>query len=128
MKLKASFILIVFTFLFSTELSAQVDRRIAPSQYKRDRKKTEKVDFVQQSTDYLAKELTLDDFQKAAVKEIIEDERDNIMALNNDKDITSDERREKFAAISGKIYKKILPLLSKEQADKYTKMEESKKF
>lgn len=128
MKFKTSLLLIVFAFLFTTELSAQVDRRIAPSQYKRDRKKGEKVDFVQQSTDYLAKELTLDDFQKAAIREIIEGERENIMNLNAEKDITSDERRDKAALISGRIYKKVLPLLSKDQAEKYTKMEESKKF
>jgi len=128
MKLKASFALIAFAFLFTTQLSAQVDRTIAPSQYKRDHKKGEKPDFVQQSTDYLAKELTLDDFQKAAVKNILADEKDNIMALNSGEKMTSDERREKSAAISGRIYKKVLPLLSKTQAEKYTKMEESKKF
>lgn len=128
MKLKASFILIVFAFLFSTELSAQVDRRIAPMQYKRDMKKQEKVDFVEQSTDYLAKELKLDDFQKAAVKTIIEEERENITNLNSDKDMTFDEKRDKSSAISTRIYKKVLPLLSKDQAEKYTKMEESKKF
>lgn len=128
MKLKASFILIFFAFLFSTELSAQVDRRIGQSQYRRDGKKGEKVDFVQQSTDYLAKQLTLDDFQKAAVKNIIEEERENIMALNAEQKITADERRDKSSAISTRIYKKVLPLLSKPQAEIYTKMEESKKF
>lgn len=128
MKLKASFILIVFAFLFTTELSAQMDRTIAPSQYKRDRKKGEKVDFVQQSADYLAKQLTLDDFQKAAVKNILEEERESIMALNSGEKITLDERRDKSAAISSRIYKKVLPLLSKPQAEIYTKMEESKKF
>lgn len=128
MKLKASFILIVFAFLFTTELSAQMDRTIAPSQYKRDRKQGEKVDFVQQSADYLAKQLTLDDFQKAAVKNILEEERESIMALNSGEKITLDERRDKSAAISARIYKKVLPLLSKPQAEIYTKMEESKKF
>jgi hypothetical protein len=127
MKLKA-FILIVFAFLFTSELSAQMDRTIAPSQYKRDRKKGEKVDFVQQSADYLAKQLTLDDFQKAAVKNILEEERESIMALNSGEKITLDERRDKSAAISSRIYKKVLPLLSKPQAEIYTKMEESKKF
>lgn len=128
MKLKASLILIFFAVLFSTELSAQVDRSVAPSQYKRDRKKPEKVDFVEQSTNYLTKTLNLDDFQKAAVKNIIEEERENIMALNTEQKITSDERRDRSSAISARIYKKVLPLLSKEQAEKYTKMEESKKF
>jgi hypothetical protein len=128
MKLKASFILIFFVFLFSTELSAQVDRSVGPSQYKRAKNKNEKTDFVEQSTDYLTKELKLDDFQKAAVKNIIEEERENITNLNADKDITHDEKRDRASAISARIYKKVLPLLSKEQAEKYTKMEESKKF
>ncbi|MFD2601019.1 hypothetical protein [Flavobacterium suzhouense] len=128
MKLRASFILIVFAFLFSTEVSAQVDRRIAPNQYKRDSRKPEKVDFVEQSTEYLTKALTLDDFQKAAIKEIIEGERESIMNLNTNRDMSADERRDKASAISARIYKKVLPLLSKEQAEKYTKMEESKKF
>lgn len=128
MKLKASFILIIFAFLFSTELSAQVDRRIGSSQYKRDSKKGEKVDFVEQSTNYLTKELSLDDFQKAVIKNIIEEERENINNLNTDKDMTKDEIRDRSAAISARIYKKVLPQLSKTQAEKYTKMEESKKF
>ncbi|RDI11125.1 hypothetical protein [Flavobacterium sp. AG291] len=128
MKLRASFIVIVFAFLFSTEVSAQVDRRIAPNQYKRDSRKPEKVDFVEQSTEYLTKALTLDDFQKAAIKEIIEGERESIMNLNTNRDMSADERRDKASAISARIYKKVLPLLSKEQAEKYTKMEESKKF
>lgn len=128
MKLKASFILIIFAFLFSTALSAQVDRRIGSSQYKRDSKKGEKVDFVEQSTNYLTKELSLDDFQRAVIKNIIEEERENINNLNTDKDMTKDEIRDRSAAISARIYKKVLPQLSKTQAEKYTKMEESKKF
>lgn len=42
--------------------------------------------------------------------------------------MTKDEIRDRSAAISARIYKKVLPQLSKTQAEKYTKMEESKKF
>lgn len=127
MKLKASYLLLLLTILFSTASLAQVDRRIGVNQYKRDRK-IEKKDFVEESVKYLTKELKLDDFQKAAVKTIMEDERDAINVLNENNDMTTDERREKASAISTRIYNKIIPLLSKEQAAKYTEMEKAKKF
>lgn len=127
MKLKASYLLLLLTILFSTASLAQVDRRIGVNQYKRDRK-IEKKDFVEESVKYLTKELKLDDFQKAAVKTIMEDERDAINVLNENNDMTTDERREKASAISTRIYNKIIPLLSKEQAARYTEMEKAKKF
>lgn len=127
MKLKASYLLLLLTLLFSATAFAQVDRRIGVNQYKKDRK-VEKKDFVEESVKYLTKELKLDDFQKAAAKTIMEDERDAINTLNEDNDMTTDEKREKASAISTRIYNKILPLLSKEQAVKYTEMEKAKKF
>ena len=127
MKLKASYLILFFAIIFATAASAQVDRRIGTNQYKNNRKH-EKKDFVEESVNYLAKELTLDDFQKAAVKNIIADEKDALTALGENKDMTTDERREKVSAMSNKIYKRILPLLSKDQAEKFTKMEEAKKF
>jgi hypothetical protein len=127
MKLKASYIFLLFTILLCAGASAQVDRRIGSNQYKNSRKQ-EKKDFVDESVKYLTKELSLDDFQKAAVKTIMEDERSAIDAINEAPDMTTDERREKVSAISARVYKKILPLLSKEQGEKFTKMEEAKKF
>ncbi|MNK17058.1 hypothetical protein D3C87_352410 [compost metagenome] len=128
MKLRASIIILFIAFFMSSEASAQVDRRIGREQYKRDRKKTDNVDFVDQSTNFLAKELSLDDFQKAAVRSIIEDERQVITGLNTAKDITADERKDRAGKISKRIYTNIMPLLNKTQAEKYTKMEEEKKF
>jgi len=90
--------------------------------------KKEKVDFVEQATEYLVKELTLDDFQKAAIKNIIEEERQNITNLNAIQGMTTEEKKERSQIISARIYKKVLPLLSKTQGEKYTKMEEEKKF
>lgn len=127
MKVKPSYLFLLFAILFCTVTSAQVDRRIGTNQYKNSRKQ-EKKDFVDESVKYLTKELKLDDFQKAAVKTIMEDERSTIEAVYEDTEMTSDERREKVSAISGRVYKKILPLLSKEQGEKFTKMEEAKKF
>lgn len=128
MKLKASYLILLLTLIFTTAASAQVDRRVGREQYKRSRPKQEKKDFVEQSTEYLVKELILDDFQKAAVKNIIEEERENITNLNQAQGITSDERRDRALAISNRLYTKITPLLSKTQAEKYKKMEDEKKF
>jgi len=128
MKLKASYLILLLILVFTTASSAQVDRRVGREQYKPSRKKVEKKDFVETSTEYLVKELTLDDFQKAAVKNIIEEERENITNLNQAQGITADERRDRALAISNRLYTKITPLLSKTQAEKYTKMEEEKKF
>lgn len=122
------FVVFIFTFFLAADVSAQIDRRVGSSQYKRDRKKPENKDFVEVSASYLAKELKLDDFQKAAVKVVLEEERQSITAVNEAQGITMDERKDKARAISGRLYKKILPLLSEEQAEKYSKMEESKKF
>lgn len=126
MKLKTTYLLLLFALFFATAAEAQVDRRIGTGQYKRSRNKPEKYDFVEESTNYLAKELTLDDFQKAAVKEIIAKEKDEIMAINENTEMNSDVKRDKTLQISDRIYKKVLPLLSKEQAEKYTKMEQAK--
>ncbi|WP_294824862.1 hypothetical protein [uncultured Flavobacterium sp.] len=128
MKFRTSYIIALFIFFISFSATAQVDRRIGSSQYKRDRK-ANNADFVQQSVDYLTKELKLDDFQKAALREVLEDERDHITELRSaGKDVTRDEVRDRAKAISDRVYKKVLPILSKDQADIYTKMEESKKF
>ncbi len=128
MKQRVSYLLLLFAVLFTTAASAQVDRRIGQGQYRRNPRTGEKRDFIQESTDYLTKELKLDDFQKAAVKSIMSDEKDAIMAINEATDMSDLEKKDKTRDISQRIYKKIMPLLSKEQGEKYTKMEEAKKF
>lgn len=128
MKLKASLFILFFVFLASSAANAQVDRRIGREQYKPTKRKQEKVDFVEESAKYLAKELTLDDFQEAAVKSVIENERNTIMTINTTQGLSSDEKKAKAREISIRIYNKVLPLLTPPQAEKYTKMEEAKKF
>ena len=128
MKLKATYLLVLFAVLFTTAASAQVDRRIGQGQYRRGSQKQGKVDYAEESANYLQKELKLDDFQKAAVKNILNDEKDAVTALGENKDMTDMERRDKYREISQRIYKKVFPLLSKEQGEKYTKMEESRKI
>lgn len=130
MKFKTSYIVLLFIFFMSVSASAQVDRSIGREQYKpaKVKKDKKKMDFVERSVDYLTQTLKLDAFQAAAIRDILEQERDNITALNTTTGITTDQRRDMAVDISNRIYKQVLPLLSKDQAEIYTKMEESKKF
>jgi hypothetical protein len=72
--------------------------------------------------EYYQKELKLDDFQAAAVKSALEDERDNIEGLNSERDITKNERQDKVKIIFDRIDAKILPLLNEEQKKKYKEL------
>ncbi|MEL1243970.1 hypothetical protein AAEO56_06815 [Flavobacterium sp. DGU11] len=130
MKFKASYIVLLFIFFMSFSASAQVDRSIGREQYKpaKVKKDKKKMDFVERSVDYLTQTLKLDAFQAAAIRDILEQERDHITELNTITGITADQRRDMAVDISNRIYKQVLPLLSKDQAEIYTKMEESKKF
>jgi hypothetical protein len=124
MKLKASYIIFLFVLFATVQGSAQMNRNVGRQQYRRSGK-PEKRDFMEQSIDYLTKELTLDDFQKAAVKDIMEDEKENITILQTPNNgMSSQEKKDKAKDISDRIYKKIVPLLSPEQAAKYKEIVE----
>jgi len=120
MNIKIVYLFFAFTLLFVTDGFSQVDRRIGREQYKRG--KREKVDFVEQSVDYYKKELKLDDFQAAAIKEIFEGERDNINSLNQSQGLTKNEIKDKAQGIYDRIDNKIMPLLSEEQQKKYKEL------
>ncbi|MDV6168465.1 hypothetical protein R1T16_08495 [Flavobacterium sp. DG1-102-2] len=128
MKLKTTYLIVLFTILFSAAASAQVDRRVGQGQYKSGPQKKEKTDYAEQTSNYLATELKLDAFQKAAVKNILNDEKENITSLGDNREMTTMEKKDKLREITERIQKKITPLLSKEQAEKYTKLEEARKF
>ncbi|MFL9845158.1 hypothetical protein [Flavobacterium rhizosphaerae] len=115
-------------FMGSLSAFSQVDRSIGSSQYKPGKhKKRDKKDYIEEAAKQLQKDLSLDDFQLAAVKAVLEDERDHLMSLSTNRDISEAERNDKAREISDRIYVKILPLLNDEQAKKYTKMEEERK-
>lgn len=128
MKFKATYILFFIAFLFSVEAAAQMDRRVGRQQYKRERGTAEKQDVVEKSVEYLAKELKLDDFQKAVVNKIMEEERLALTGLQEDRESTIEERKEKARIISDRIYNKIIKHLSAEQIAKYTKIQDERKF
>ncbi|MGV3460158.1 MAG: hypothetical protein ACO1N9_06855 [Flavobacterium sp.] len=123
MKIRLSYIILGLTLLFAVEGFSQVDRRVGSSQYKRTTKKnTKKADFVEDSVNYLSEKIGLDDFQKAAIRDIIALKKDEAEALAEDKRMKLVEKREKARVIALYVYKEAMPLLSKEQGEKYTKI------
>lgn len=129
MKSKVFYIALVAAFLFmGTTAYAQMDRSIGQNQYRSNKaKKGKPADFVQLTVDYYTKELKLDDFQVAAVREVMEEQRSAIDALGTTQGITDAERKDKANAINDKIEAGIKPLLSPEQVKKYDELQAKRK-
>lgn len=106
------YILALTMLLFSADAFAQKDK---------DRDKP--VDYVEQAVTYWKKELQLDDFQAAAVKEIMASEKDGLMALRADTSIKNHEKKDRTRIITDRIDERIIQLLTKEQAEKYKKLQ-----
>jgi len=130
MKFRAYCIFLALALFVSAASYAQVDRRIGSGQYRRPPKAKDgkSTDFVDQTVEYYTKELKLDDFQQAAIRTIIEEQRDAINELMAAKEITTDERRDRAKALNDKIDGKIIPLLSEEQKTKYKAIQDKRKF
>ncbi|WP_146171746.1 hypothetical protein [Flavobacterium magnum] len=118
-------ILVLAVFIFSSfSIQAQyggVDRSIGgPGQFQTGKKKDKKsdFDFVQASTDKMTKELSLDDFQKAAVKNIIDDYKNQVMSITVE-EIPDTGKSEKMNTAKDKMEAKIRQLLNKEQLLKF---------
>lgn len=127
MKSRLAFILLIATFFVTADAFAQVDRRIAPGQYRnlsKNKNKKQEIDFVGETVKYLTKELKLDDFQAAAVREILAAEKDNLMEIAKDEDMRLVEKRDKTKVITDKIDEKIIKILSPEQVEKYKAIQE----
>lgn len=128
---------VVFLVFFSSEAFAQtmpyrtggVDRTIdtqrrAPKT--KNKKPKEKLDIVEVTVEQLDKKLHFDDFQKAAVRVIYNEHKDEILGISGE-DIPYEAKEEKAENIAQKIDKQILELLSKEQAVIYQKMIDDRK-
>jgi hypothetical protein len=126
MNIKIIHLFMLFTLFAAGTVFGQVDRNIGQSQYKTPKNKAKKTDFVENTSAYYKKELKLDDFQAAVVKEILESERDNIMSMSQDKDMTKGEKIDKVKVINDRIDGKILALLSEEQKIKYKELRKIK--
>ncbi|MFP9114676.1 hypothetical protein ACLI1A_12095 [Flavobacterium sp. RHBU_3] len=127
---RITFIFTMICLMFAAAGHSQVNRRIAPQQYRNSSpsKEQKKYDFVESSVEYYTKELKLDDFQAAAVRQVYESERDNIEALRESgEDVTTDEKKEKAYAITERIDAKVLKLLNPEQTKKFEELKAKRK-
>lgn len=83
--------------------------------------KIEKIDVVQATVDRLEKDLTLDAFQKAVIKQAFQEGELTLKAILDSK--ISDEMKElKMTEIRNNTDKRIAKVLSKDQLDKYEKL------
>ena len=124
MKIK---ILILFTFLVSNFANAQyrnngMDRSIGGQNQNYAPKKNQKpIDQVQASTDKLTKELNLDGFQAAVLKNIIEDYKNTSTSITAQQ-IPDEAKFEKLKIENEKMEAKILEILNDEQKIKFKEL------
>ncbi len=90
-------------------------------------KKNEKPDYVTQTVEYYKKELELDYFQEAAVRETLESHRDALMSLMQDQNMIMAEKKEKAEKINDKIDAEILKILNPDQTKKYKDLQKKRK-
>ena len=90
-------------------------------------KKAEKPDYVEETVGYYTKELKLDDFQAAAVRQTIKGHMNELIALSQDSEMTIDEKKDHAHDINEKIDVEIIRLLSAEQKEKFKKLQEKRK-
>ena len=104
-----------------------IDRqRSAPKTKSKKAKEEAKKDFIQLTVEYLDKKLNLDDFQAAAVTNIYNEYRGQIMMISAE-DAPTAVIKDKMRLITEEIDTKILPLLGKAQTEQYQKMIEERK-
>jgi hypothetical protein len=131
--MKFRFTALVFVFAFFTISSAQaqlsslgLDRRIGGSgQFQPSKNKTKDKDFdyVKASADNMTKELALDGFQSAAVKNFIQDYYNSIVSINAE-EIPDEGKMEKMNKEKEKMEAKIISVLNKVQIEKFNAMKE----
>jgi len=129
MKNKVTFLTLI-CLLVSAVSFGQMNRRVAPMQYKNGpsgSKNQKQQEASELAAEYYQKELGLDDFQKAAVEEIYKGEDNNIKAVTEDLEMNNDIRREKVQLIIERIDGKIEKLLSPEQLEKFEKLKKKRK-
>lgn len=120
---------ILFLILFQSLNSAyaQVDRSIAPSQYKNNTsQKVVKKDPVEITLKYLKEQLSLDSFQEAAIKVYLIENQTNAEKINSS-DISNNEKKAKFNEELKKFDVKIIEILNPEQIKIFEELKEKNK-
>src|SRR5436190_20721925 len=133
MKTYLSALVIAAGFFVTTESSAQMgmmgqrgygssqtgmDRGIGVNQYGNGKKKptNEKVDLLEQSLTHLEKQLTLDTFQLAVIKDLmVKNQTEETLVLNQE--IPDEAKIEKFGVLRDRLDNEIKKILNQDQID-----------
>ena len=119
-------VLILFLLLAgASNVQAQVNRNVGRS-YDTPNKKKKNIDYVALSVQQLSKELTLDGFQEAVIKDILKSstvEQEKILLL----EIPNESKNEQLLAVRDEVNKKIIAVLTPIQIEKFEEMKEKAK-
>ena len=89
-------------------------------------RKVEKIDVLQSTLDRLEKDLTLDTFQKAVIKQVFQEGEFTMKSVIDSK-ISEEMKELKISEIRANTDKRIAKVLNKEQNEKYEKLKEKAK-
>ena len=129
MKTNILSLLVFFTLLVSGVANAQygnrngLDRSIGSQERYSAPKKNKSFDFVKTSTDNLVKELSLDGFQEAIVKNIFEDYKNTSTSISEE-EIPNELKYEKLKIANDKMETKILEVLTDNQKVKFAELKD----
>lgn len=122
-------LLLLLVTLFSLSSYAQVDRRIGRGQYERSPKNAQKakVDFTEQSLEFFRKEIGVDGFQEAVLRNLIEDYQKSSKEIVDSESIETLQKRELLGTLNGEFKEKLSETLTAEQLKKYNQLMQTKK-
>lgn len=123
--MKKIFFLILISFSFCNS-NAQVNRRMETGQYSKGNE-NKKVDYVESSVEKLKKELNLDGFQEAIVRNLIKDNQSKSKEIIETSSYSDIEKKNLLTEIGEKFNTEIKKILSPEQLEKYEKFIAKKK-
>jgi hypothetical protein len=114
----------VLLLLFTLQMTAQYGNTESRPYYPNP-KKGEKIDPIESSVNYLKKELNLDNFQAAAIKNSISDNQKEVEKIR-ELPILHEEKVEKVKILREKLDSQIRNLLSESQIKKFELIKEKK--
>ena len=114
-------LLLLFT-LFSLSSYSQVDRRVGQGQYKRQYKQKNIEEVNEETLSKLSKELSLDGFQEAVVKNLIADFNNSAKEVKEAESLKSEEKSELLIGLAEKFKFKLFEILNEDQKNKYNTM------
>lgn len=121
-------IVVLITFISFLTYS-QVDRRIGRGQYERNVKNSQKKkeNFTEQSLVFFRKEIKIDGFQEAVIKNLLDAYEKSSKEIIESELIITPEKNELLLKISENFKNELAEILTKEQYEKYKVIMDSKK-